>query len=89
MYHTLRFAAVAAAIVVLGYTAMVGGVIGGLIGLQTPDVTGSLAPDLNGGMRGVYAGLIASTAIGLPLAISAALAILRWSRFGHASPRAK
>ncbi len=80
MDRALGFAAIAAAFLVLAYAAVAGGIIGGLIGLQSPDVSGPLAADLNGGVRGAYAGLVASTAIGLPLAVAAALRVRRWSR---------
>ena len=65
---------------VLAVLVVIGGVIGGLIGLQTPDPQGPLSPDLSGGMRGAYAGLAAAAVVGLPLAALTAWRVRRWGR---------
>ena len=76
----LRLAALVAFIVIVMLLAVYGGVIGGLIGLQSPDPNGPFGPDLNGGLRGAYAGLIAGALVAVPLAARAARTVGRWAR---------
>ena len=66
MRSMLRLAALVAFIAIVILLAVYGGVIGGLIGLQSPDPHGPFSPDspdLNGGLRGAYAGLIAGALV--------------------------
>ena len=76
----LRLAALVAFITIVMLFAVYGGVIGGLIGLQSPDPRGSFGPELNGGLRGAYAGLVAGALVAVPLAAFAAWAVGRWAR---------
>lgn len=76
----LRLAALVAFIAIVMLLAVYGGVIGGLIGLQSPDPNGPFGPDLNGGLLGAYAGLIAGALVAVPLAALAARTVGRWAR---------
>ncbi len=80
MRTTFRFAALVAFIAIVALLALYGGVIGGLIGLQSPDPNGPYRPDLNGGLRGAYAGLVAGALVAVPLAALAARMVGRWAR---------
>ncbi len=78
-------AAIAGALAVIGILLVFGGIVGGLIGLQNPDLVGALAPELNGGIRGAYAGLVAAASLALPLGIFTVLTVRHWARRGQSS----
>ena len=81
MTGSLRLAALGGSICLIALVAIVGGVVGGLIGLQSGDPRGPFDPTLNGGMRGAYAGLAAGAVVATPLALLFARAVRRWARF--------
>lgn len=80
MTGSLRLAALGGSICLIALVAIVGGVLGGLIGLQSGDPRGPFDPTLNGGMRGAYAGMAAGAIVAMPLALLFARAVRRW---GH------
>ncbi len=80
MRTVFNVAAIAGALAVMGILLVVGGIVGGLIGLQTPHPVGTLSPELNGGIRGAYAGLAAAAVLALPLSALTALTVRRWAR---------
>ena len=80
MTGSLRLAALGGSICLIAFVAIVGGVLGGLIGLQSGDPRGPFDPALNGGMRGAYAGMAAGAVVAMPLALLFARAVHRWAR---------
>jgi Na+/proline symporter len=77
---SLRLAALGGSICLIAFVAIVGAVLGGLIGLQSGDPRGPFDPTLNGGMRGAYAGMAAGALVAIPLALLFARAVRRWAR---------
>lgn len=80
MTGSLRFAALGGSICLIALAAIAGGIVGGLIGLQSGDPRGPFEPTLNGGMRGAYAGLAAGAVVATPPALLFARAARRWAR---------
>ncbi len=87
MRTAFAVAAFGGGLAVFASIVIVGGVLGGLIGLQSPDFSGPLMPDLNGGLRGAYAGLIASAVPASLLAVLTGLLVRRWGRRAEPQPR--
>ncbi len=85
MQSIFKVAAVAGALAIIGILLVIGGIVGGLIGLQTPNPVGTLTPELNGGIRGAYAGLVAAAFLALPLGVLTALTVRRWARRAQGS----
>ena len=79
MAGSLRLAAWGGALCLIGLIAVIGGIVGGLIGLQSGDPRGPFDPTLNGGMRGAYAGLAAGATLATPLALLFARSVRRWA----------
>lgn len=87
MTGSLRLAALGGSICLIALVAIVGGVVGGLIGLQSGDSLGPFDPTLNGGMRGAYAGLAAGAMVATPLALLFVRSVRRWTRLPQGSRR--
>ena len=87
MTGSLRFAALGGSICLIALVAIAGGIVGGLIGLQSGDPRGPFDPTLNGGMRGAYAGLAAGAVVATPPALLFARAVGRWAGRAHGGGR--
>lgn len=80
MTGSLRLAALGGSLCLMALVAIAGGIVGGLIGLQSGDPRGPFDPTLNGGMRGAYAGLAAGAMVATPLALLFVRTVRRWAR---------
>jgi hypothetical protein len=84
---SLNLAALGGSVCLIALVAISGGIVGGLIGLQSGDPRGPLEPTLNGGMRGAYAGLATGAVVAAPLALFFVRAVRRWAHAAHGASR--